>query len=283
MTIKIAGLQMTPQFADRTANLAVIEAGMKSAAQAGAMLAVFPEAAVTGYCFDSLEEAIAVAEPVPGESVERLTATCKSLGTHVIYGTLERACDKIYNAALLVGPRGLVGKYRKVHLPFLGVDRFASHGDLPFAVHQAGELRVGMLICYDGSFPEATRCLALAGADLIALPTNWPPKSECAAEHLTNARAMENAVYFAAVNRVGEERGFRFIGGSRIADPSGVTLADAMHTNEAMLLADVDPQRSRTKHLIRIPGKHEINRFADRRPEMYGRLVAPVENPSARR
>jgi predicted amidohydrolase len=87
---------------------------------------------------------------------------------------------------------------------------------------------------------------------------------------------MENNVYFAAVNRVGTERGFRFIGGSKICDPSGDELAAAPHADETILYADIDPQRARRKHIIRVPGKHEINRFADRRPETYGRTVEPV-------
>ena len=76
---------------------------------------------------------------------------------------------------MLIGPEGVVASYRKVHLPFLGIDMFVTPGDRPFAVHGAGEVRVGMHICYDGSFPEAGRVMSLLGADLLALPTNWPP------------------------------------------------------------------------------------------------------------
>ena len=283
MTIKIAGVQMDVALQDREANLVAIEASMRELAAEGVKLAIFPEAAVTGYCYDSLEEALPFAESVPGDSVDRLTPLCRELDLFVVYGTLERAGDRLFNAALLVGPDGLAGSYRKTHLPFLGIDRFTSHGDWPFAVHQAGELRVGMLICYDGAFPEASRCLALAGADVIALPTNWPPGAECASRHLTNARAMENNVYFAAVNRVGVERGFTFIGGSMIADPSGRTLSDAPTTESAILVAEVDIEKARNKHLVRVPNLHEIERFADRRPDLYGPLTDPVVDPSPRR
>ncbi len=129
--------------------------------------------------------------------------------------------EKLFNTAVLVGPIGVIGSYRKVHLPYLGIDMFTSYGDRPFAVHNAGELKVGMNICYDAAFPEAARSLAIQGADLIALPTNWPPGAECTAASVINARAMENAIYFIAVNRVGTERGFDFIGRSKIVDPSG--------------------------------------------------------------
>jgi predicted amidohydrolase len=286
VTTRVAAVQMEPKLMDRQGNLSAVEAGMRRTAEGGAKLAIFPEVAITGYCFESLAEAMPYAEAVPGETVERLQPLCRELDQCVIVGTLERAGDKLFNAALLIGPDGLIGGYRKVHLPFLGIDRFASHGDRPFAVHEAAGLRVGMLICYDGAFPEAVRCLSLAGADLIALPTNWPPKSECAAEHATNTRAWENNVYFAAVNRVGQERGFRFIGGSRIADPAGQTIASAPSggaEGEAILYADIDPQRARNKHLVRVPDKHWIDRTGDRRPEMYSPIVTPVAKPTPRR
>jgi predicted amidohydrolase len=150
---------------------------------------------------------------------------------------------------------------------------FVDPGDRPFAVHEVEGMRVGIHICYDGSFPETARILALLGADLVVLPTNWPTHSECAAEHMIPTRAMENTVYVMAVNRVGEESGFRFIGASSIADPSGNVLARAGAQAEETLLAEIDPLRARTKHLVRVPGRHEIDRIADRRPEFYGPLV----------
>jgi predicted amidohydrolase len=117
--------------------------------------------------------------------------------------------------------------------------------------------------------------LTLLGADLLVLPTNWPTHSECAAEHMIPTRAMENTVYMMAVNRVGVESGFRFIGASSIADPSGKILARAGGEAEQTLFADVDPLLARTKRLVRVPGRHEINRIADRRPGFYGPLVEP--------
>jgi predicted amidohydrolase len=171
----------------------------------------------------------------------------------------------------------LVGSYRKVHLPSLGVDRHVDPGDRPFAVHDVGGLRVGMQICYDGGFPEPTRVQALLGADLIVLPTNWPTHAECAAEHQMATRAMENVVYTIAVNRVGEERGFRFIGHSSIHGTGGERLALASPEGEEIIVAEIDPARARRKRQVRVPGKHEIDRFADRRPEFYAPIVAPNE------
>jgi predicted amidohydrolase len=107
------------------------------------------------------------------------------------------------------------------------------------------------------------------------LPTNWPPGAECTAKCVTNARALENHVYYMAVNRVGTERGFRFIGISKICDPTGATIVEAPHDDEDLLYADLDLEQPRNKHIIRVPQKHEIWRFADRRPEMYGPITEP--------
>lgn len=271
--MKIAGVQMDVAFGDRQANLTAVEARLRETARGGAQLTVFPECVLPGYCFDSLAAAQAHAESVPGPATERLAAVCRELSVYAVVGMLESAGERLFNAAVLIGPAGVVGVYRKVHLPYLGVDRFTTPGDLGFAVHAAGDTRIGMSICYDAAFPEAARVLALNGADLVALPTNWPPGAECTADCLINARALENNVYFIAVNRVGTERGFEFIGQSKICDPRGRMLAEARHTDEAILYADIDVAFARQKHIVRVPGKHEIDRFADRRPEMYGRIV----------
>lgn len=273
--VKIAAVQMDIDIGEPGKNLARMIERLEITARNEALLTVFPECALTGYCFSSKEEALPFAETVPGPSIERMSAACRDAQAYVIFGLLERHGDRLFNACVLVGPNGLVGSYRKVHLPFLGVDMFTTPGDQSFAVHSAGPLRVGMHICYDGAFPEASRVMALQGADLIVLPTNWPPGAECTADYVINTRALENNVYFAAVNRTGTERGFHFIGKSKICDTRGYVLAEAQHEDEAVLYAELDLARARNKHIIRVPGKHEINRFADRRPEMYGPIVEP--------
>jgi predicted amidohydrolase len=276
-TFKIAGVQIDVLLGQKPRNLARIEAALREAAGQGARLVVFPECALPGYCFDSLDEARPHAEPVPdGPSLLRLAALCRELGVFTVVGLLESAGERIYNACALLGPRGLVGHYRKVHLPFLGIDRFAARGEGPLGVYDADGLRVGMNICYDGSFPEASRAMALDGADLIVLPTNWPPAACCFAQHVINTRALENHVYYLSVNRVGEERGVRFIGQSRLCQPGGETLAEANPDGEDIFYATIDPAIARQKRLVREPGKHEIDRFRDRRPELYGRLIEPV-------
>ncbi|MEW5979861.1 MAG: carbon-nitrogen hydrolase family protein [Acidobacteriota bacterium] len=268
--LKVAGVQMNPTLMDKERNLSSILIWLRVAAKEGASLVVFPECSLTGYCFESLQEAIPYAEPVPGPSTERVARECQELDVHVIMGLIEQMDGHVYNAAVLIGPGRVIGSYRKVHLPSLGLDKFVSPGNSGFRVHDTPLGRIGMSICYDCNFPESARILALQGADIVVLPTNWPRGAEETAEYLINARGLENRIYYAAVNRVGEERGFRFIGRSRIADIDGRTLAVASSDQEEVLYAEIQPERAREKHIVRVPGKHEIDRFKDRRPELYG-------------
>lgn len=273
--MRIAAVQMDVSIGQPETNLVSMLAKLKEAAAAGAKLICFPECALTGYCFESVAEALPFAQALPGPATDEFAKACRELDVFAVFGLLEKDGDRLFNAAALVGPSGLIGSYRKVHLPFLGIDMRTSYGERPFAVFEAGGVKVGMLICYDAAFPEASRSLALLGADVIVLPTNWPPGAECVAEHTLNTRAMENAVYFLAVDRVGEERGFRFIGRSRICGPSGCTLASTESDQPTILFADIDTALSRNKRVTRVPGKHAIDRLADRRPEMYEALTKP--------
>jgi predicted amidohydrolase len=231
---------------------------------------------LSGYCFDSLDEAWPHAETLPGPATESLAAVCKARNKFVAFGLLEKNDrGELFNSCALVGPNGLVAVYRKVHLPYLGIDRFVTRGREPYAVHEIDGLRVGMHICYDGSFPESARVMALQGADLLILPTNWPPGAETFAKYLPNARALENNVYYMTVNRVGLERGFRFIGQSRLCDTNGNAICDGPVEGEALILGDVNTAQARNKRLVRVPGKHVIDRMADRCPEYYSLISEP--------
>jgi predicted amidohydrolase len=272
-TWKIAAVQMDCRLGDRAHNLAAVRTHLDEAADNGARLVVFPECVLTGYSFPDKQSALPHAEPIPGPSTTALLDECRGRGVWAALGLLERDGDRLFNSCLLAGPSGLIATYRKIHLPYLGVDRFTTPGDRPFAVHDLGGLRVGMNICYDGSFPESARVLTLLGADLVVLPTNWPTGA-LTTVCLTEARALENHIYYAAVNRVGEERGFRFIGRSRIIGVDGTLLAEAKPEGEEILVATIDPELARRKRVVKVPGEHEIDRVHDRRPEMYAPLVA---------
>jgi len=280
LKVKIAGVQMEPTILSKQKNIERCLELIRVTSREGAKLIVFPECALTGYCYSSLEEALPLAETIPGPSTDVFIDVCQELEVYVVVGLLEEDAGKVYNAAALLGPDGLIGKYRKLHLPYLGVDRFLNHGDLPPTVYETEIGRIGMGICFDGSFPEHSRVLALKGADIIALPTNWPEGVEVIPEMVIPTRALENFVFFAAVNRVGEERGFRFIGKSRIVHPLGVVLADGSPSQEDILYAEIKPARAREKHLVLVPGENEVSIFNDRRPEFYGQITDPLGDTS---
>jgi predicted amidohydrolase len=272
-TWKIAAVQADCRLGDVQGNRAMVERKLREAAALGARLVIFPECVITGYSYESREEALPFAETIPGPTTEALITACRHLGIWTVCGMLERDGERLFNVAVLIGPTGLVANYRKIHLPFLGVDRFTTPGDQPFAVHDIAGLRVGLSICYDGGFPETTRILMLKGADLVVLPTNWPVGAESTVCHLVQCRALENHVYYAAVNRVGSERSTRFIGQSKLVNVNGELLAMGHSENEEILTAEIDPLRARNKKIVRIPGKYELHRRDDRRPDMYGPLL----------
>jgi len=270
-TTKIACVQMDVEIGNVEANRRKIIGSIETAADRGAQLVIFPECALTGYCFESLDEAKPFAEAVDGPSAKAIADACKRTGAHAIAGYIERDGENFYNAAVLCGPgaEGIIGNYRKVHLPFIGIDRFLTRGDKPFQVFELAFGRIGINICYDVSFPEAARSLKLMGAELIVLPTNWPPGARRTADFIINARACENHVNFAAVNRCGIERGWEFIGRSKVVDLNGDTIAEAPSQGEEMLLVDVDLQEANNNRIINVAGSYEIDRLADRRPAFY--------------
>jgi predicted amidohydrolase len=273
--VLVAVAQIDPQLGEKERNLATCVARMEEAVAAGAQLLVLPECAIPGYMFGNLEEGLAYAEEIPGPSTEALERECARLDLYVVCGLLERDGDALRNSAVLVGPDGLIGSYRKTHLPFLGVDRFVTPGDaLPVFDTPLG--RIGIEICYDLRFPEVTRTLALRGADIVAHPTNFPMAAKIQTELITVARAAENRIYLLTANRVGKERSGEFCGWSQIVDPFGKRLAEADEREETLLVGEVDVEKARDKDYV-IPGEYELYLFGHRRPELYGALVEETQ------
>ena len=271
--VKIAAVQMDPKITENSGNLDRILSEMKVAANKGADLIVFPECALTGYVFASREEALPFMETIPGPSIDKLTVCCRELGVHVIVGLLETDVERCFNAAVLIGPRGLIGKYRKNHLPFLGIDRFLDPGDKPFQVFSTPIGNIGIHICYDCNFPESARVMTLLGADILALPTNWPEGRGKVAEYVINTRAYENKVHLVAADRVGGERGVKFIGLSKIVDTWGDTLAQASSNNEEIIYAEVSLSEARQKRIVFKAGEFELDFIGHRRPELYSEIT----------
>ena len=234
----------------------------------GVDLAVFPEAALTGYCVDCLEDAQKIA--ISGDYLELIDDACRRLDIVAVVGFAEDRGGNVFNTAALFEPGQKPRTYRKTHLPELGLDKFVTAGDaLPVFDTRLG--RIGILICFDMRPPEATRVMALAGADLVVLPTNWPVGAETSAEHFSIVRAAENRIFVATCNRVGDEHGFHFFGRSKIVHPTGRVLAAAGNDAET-IMADVDFADARQKRTVNIPGKYEIDVIGSRRPELYGTL-----------
>ncbi|MBN2417367.1 acyltransferase [bacterium] len=261
--MKAAVLQFSPHFGDTDANLARMEEMLDGVE---ADLAVLPELCISGYQFLSRDEAASLSEPIPdGPAVERMTALARKRNMYICWGMAEKAGDTLYNASVLTGPEGYIGVYRKTHL-FLDEKKWFAPGDLGFPVWRLGEVRAGMMICFDWIYPEAARSLALQGADIILHPVNlvlpW-----CQQAMLT--RSLENRVFSITANRVGsEQRGdaseLVFTGASQIVDPSGGILFRMGRDTEGVQTVEFDPLISRNK---RITVGNSL--FEDRKPDRY--------------
>lgn len=269
-----AAVQMEPKLFDSEANLKKVISFMHEVSMCNAEIAVFPECALTGYAL-SAEEAASIAEPIPGPRTDRLSQACREADLMaVVVGTIEKdAFGRLYNSAALIGPDGLIARYRKTHLPFLGVDRYLAAGDTLPGPFETPVGRLGLLICYDLRFPEPSRVLAMSGAQVILLPTAWPSAATLYPDFMAQSRASENSIFLVAANRVGEERGTRYLGRSVIVGPDGEMLAEADAESEEILCAEIDPDRSDLKQRIFVPGEYELYLFDDRRPELYRPII----------
>ena len=274
--IKIAAVQMAPKLMRNEANLKTMLSALKEASLSQAKLVVFPECSLTGYVFHSREEALPFAETLPGPSTEKLASLCRELEVYVVFGLLEKEGDRLFNAAALVGPQGFMAGYRKNHLPFLGIDRFVDIGDRAFQVHKTPIGNIGIYICYDIVFPESSRVMTLMGADILALPTNFPQvRRETLSTHIVSARAIENRVHVVSADRVGSERGYSFAGLSKIVSASGKVVGLASPDGEEIIYGEVSLESARQKHHTIIPGEYEVDYMKDRRPELYGIITEP--------
>ena len=273
-------VQMDPVLGDRAGNLARVVEHLRAAAKAGSHLAVFPECALSGYAFETAAEAHAAADTVPGDSSEALGRACAETGCAAVCGLLEREGERLYNTAVVVGPAGLVGRHRKAHVVRVAADTFVTLGDRLDVFEVAGA-RVGVLICYEVRFPEAARALALRGANVLALPTNWPRGAEVNPTIMVPARAAENNLYILAANRSGSERALSYIGQSAIRGPDGSVLAQA-GPDEAVLQAEIRPETAGLRAVDVALSKYAVTLRGDRRPDLYGPLVVPDEATPSR-
>lgn len=271
--LTVATVQFEPIVGESARNLASIDRLVKVAKTDGADIVVLPELAVSGYNFRDAEELEALSGAVPGgPDAEFLCRLAAELSIHIVSGIAERDAVRLYNSAIICGPQGFIGKYRKLHL-WNNEHRYFEKGNIGLPVFDLPFGRVGIAICYDGWFPETFRSLALAGAELVCVPTNWVPMAgaESVAEPMANilhkAAAHTNGMFIACADRTGTERGQHFIGSSLIIGPHGWPISGpASSDREEILLAKIDLSR-----VAEIRALNSYNHLlGDRRADVYG-------------
>jgi predicted amidohydrolase len=272
----VACIQMQPRIGEKEANVARSLEMIAEAAAKGATLIVLPELCNSGYVFASRQEAFALAEPVPdGPTSQAWLEAARRHGAVIVAGICERAGEALYNSAVIVGPDGYIGAYRKVHL-WGAENLFFEPGDLGVPVWKTRFGRMAVAICYDGWFPETYRLAALQGADILCVPTNWVPMPDqphtmlMMANILAMGGAHSNSMYVACADRVGAEREQPFLGCSLIVSHSGFPLAGpASATEEEILTAEVNLSDARRKRVL-----NSFNQpLRDRRIDVYDEML----------
>ncbi len=266
--IRLALAQISSKRESKSENLKKIEELTIKAKKQGADLIIFPEMSLTGYVI--LDQVYELAEPIPGPSTGKVEALAKKTGMHIVFGMpelSEKTQATIFNAAVFVGPKGLIGKYRKMYLPTHSVfeeKRYFRPGYEPSAF-QTDIGNIGLSICYDVFFPEVFRLSRLKGAQLIICISASPAVRRGYFEILTSARALENTAFLAYVNLAGVEDGLQFWGGSRLVCPTGDVVAKAKYDEEDFVLCDLDFGDLRAAETF-------IPTLRDLRPELFDKL-----------
>ena len=262
--MQVGYVQFAPVLGDIDQNIGTLDSMVTRSE--GAELLVLPELCSTGYRFESREQAFELSESVTDSRFVRFLVTlCAKRSLHIVAGFNERDGERLYNTAVLVGPEGVAGKYRKIHL-FLDEKDIFEPGNLGLPVFDIGPCKLGLLICFDWMFPEVWRILGLKGADIICHPSNLIIPGLC--QKALPVHAVCNRVFVVTANRIGTERGLTFTGLSTIADPKSNILLQASPDHEEVGLAEIDISLARDKQAT--PRNHV---FKDRRPQEYRELL----------
>ena len=223
-------------------------------------LVVLPELFDTGYNLPDKKSALKVSSPIPeGKTTQFLSDVAKEEEIYIVAGTSERDYDDLYNSAVLLGPSGFIGKYRKIHLFFKEKNIFEP-GEEGFKVFDLNDFNLGIMVCFDWYFPESIRTLALKGADVVAHPSNlvlpYAPRA-------MPIRSLENKVFSVTANRIGVEGDLEFIGNSLISDPSANKLRE-LKDGSGVKSVDIDISKARDKNI------NDLNNiFEDRKAQFY--------------
>ncbi len=271
---KAALTQFPCKIGNKRYNMGKMKEYVKKAQIQEADIIIFPEMSLTGYTMRDLTYELA--EEIPGKSTAMIEELAEEYNLHIIFGMPERSQKGeaiLYNTAVLIGPNGYIGKYRKMHLPTHSVfeeKRYFRLGyHIPIFQTEIGP--IGMMICYDVFFPEVSRALRLQGAKLIVCISASPAVRKKFFETLTMARAIENTCYLAYVNLVGIENGLQFWGGSRLIGPSGHLIARLKYDEEDFTIGDFDYKDLK-------PVEAFVPTLRDLRPELYQSLKSLSEN-----
>lgn len=270
---RIALAQISCRQGNKRENLETIKRNVARAKKENARLVVFPELSLTGYVVR--DQVYDLAERIPGPSTRVIERTAKANGMYIIFGMpeiSEKTNSTLHNAAVIAGPEGYIGKYRKMYLPTHSVfeeKRYFRPG-YQASVYDTEIGKIGMIICYDIYFPEVTRLMRLDGAQLIVCISASPAVRRSYFETLTAARAIENTAFLAYVNLAGIEDGLQFWGGSRLLGPSGTIIAQAKYDKEDFTVAEVDYNDLRAVEAF-------VPTLRDLRPELYDKLKEKAE------
>ncbi len=229
-------------------------------------LIVFPELCASGYNFSSIAQVQSLAEVIPdGPTTQLLIQLAKQYSLTIVAGIAEQGLDnRFYNSAVVIGPQGFLGRYRKMHL-FAREKEWFYPGNAPPQVWSTSKAIIGALVCFDWAFPEAARILMLEGCEILCLPANLVLPY---AQQAMITRSIENRIFTIVANRIGTERKLTFTGRSQITSPTGTILARGRTQRTGLFLAKIEPQKAKDKFLTKT--NHIIK---DRRIELYERLL----------
>lgn len=272
--VVVAAIQMEPHVGDKHYNVQTSLELIKKATDEGARLLVLPELCASGYIFNSREEVAAMAESVPGgPTCQAWIQAAHATDSYIVAGLPEIDRDRFYNSAVLVGPEGFIGKYRKIHV-WDEEKLFFEPGNLGLPVFHLPFGRVGIMICYDGWHPEVARILRLQGADIICDPTCWVlvpgiiTQENPISAYVHMGTAHQNSVFMICADRCGTERGCTFLGNSCIAGPAGFVAGPASFEETEVLIAEINVTDARYTHWTEL-----ADPLADRRTDVYDQLL----------
>jgi N-carbamoylputrescine amidase len=283
--VQVAAVQTRARVGEKSMNNERALDAIDRACDDGAKLVVLPELGNSGYVFNSREEVAEAAESAfDGETVDGWLEMARSRQVYICGGLVEVEDGRFYNSAVLVGPDGFIGRYRKVHL-WDEEKLFFEPGNLGLNVFDLPFGRVGIMICYDGWHPEVTRILKLKGADIILDPTCWvlvpdlvtPENPVSAYVHM--AAAHVNNLFIVCADQCGVERGCTFLGRSCIAGPAGFVAGPGGYDSPEIVAAELNLADARRHHWTSL-----ANPFADRRTDLFDPLLGyrePSDAPAA--